>query len=241
MARARRAPVVSLITLLTQRFPDLVDPGRAVLEGRVLVDGSTISNPAARLRRDARVQLIASRTLRGHAKLTAALTALAVDVTGAIGLDVGAAAGGFTSALLDRGARRVHAVDAGFGQLAGRLRVDPRVVNLERTNLAALDATVVPDVIDVVTVDLSYLALASAIGQLERIAYAKGARLLALVKPTFELGSGEAITDSASVRDAIRAAIIAIERQPWRAIACTLPQVSGGRGAVEAFVLASRT
>jgi 23S rRNA (cytidine1920-2'-O)/16S rRNA (cytidine1409-2'-O)-methyltransferase len=240
MARARRAPVVSLITLLRQRFPDLVDPDRAVLDGRVLVDGSSIRNPAARVRRGARIQLLTQRRLRGHAKLEAALIALEVELTGAVALDVGAAAGGFTAALLDRGASRVYAVDAGFGQLVGRLRADPRVVNLERKNLAELEATLVPDVIDVVTVDLSYLSLRHAIDQLERIDYAPRARLLALVQPPFELASGSLVTDAAAVREAIQTAASAIEQGPWTLLGCTLPSVTGANGAVEAFVVARR-
>ena len=240
MARARKEPVVALTKLLALRFPDFERPEQAIVAGRVLVDGRSIRNPAARVRRDARLQVLISHRLRGHEKLTTALAALTVDLSGRVALDVGAAAGGFTEALLDRGARRVYAVDAGFGQLAGRLRADPRVVNLERTNVAALDASVIPGLIDVVTMDLSYLPVASAIEQLERVRYARHALLLALVKPTFELGAGTLVTDAAAVRAAIAAAVAAIERQQWLVTACTLPVVTGANGAIEAFVLAER-
>jgi 23S rRNA (cytidine1920-2'-O)/16S rRNA (cytidine1409-2'-O)-methyltransferase len=101
--------------------------------------------------------------LAGEAKLRAALAAFAPAVQGRIALDVGAAAGGFTRVLLEAGARRVYAVDAGFGQLLGSLRQDPRVVNLERTNLGVLDAALVPDPIELVTIDVSYISLASAV------------------------------------------------------------------------------
>ncbi|HMK12279.1 MAG TPA: SAM-dependent methyltransferase [Acidimicrobiales bacterium] len=240
MARARKAPVVSLITLLAQRFPDLADPMGAVVDGRVVVEGSTVRNAAARVRRDSRVQVLTPRRLRGHTKLAAALDALHEDVDNAVVLDVGAAAGGFTSALLGRGARRVYALDAGFGQLVGHLRTDPRVINLERTNVAAVDATLIPDLVDLVTIDLSYLSVAAAVAQLERIQYASAARLLALVKPTFELGAPTLVTDVREARAAVVAAVDAIERQRWHATACTLPAVTGAHGAVEAFVLASR-
>jgi len=101
--------------------------------------------------------------LRGEAKLRAALSGFGVGVTGRVCLDLGAAAGGFTRVLLEAGAARVYAVDAGFGQLLGSLRQDPRVVNLEATNVAALDTALVPDAIELVTIDVSYLALAAAV------------------------------------------------------------------------------
>src|SRR5262245_23079822 len=103
--------------------------------------------------------------LRGEAKLRHGLRAMAVPVEGRVALDVGAAAGGFTRVLLEAGAVRVYAVDAGHGQLLGSLRQDPRVVALERTNLGALTLELVPDVVEVVTMDLSYLPVARAAPQ----------------------------------------------------------------------------
>jgi 23S rRNA (cytidine1920-2'-O)/16S rRNA (cytidine1409-2'-O)-methyltransferase len=241
MSRKRRAPFVALVPLLAHHHPDLPDPAVAIAEARVLVDGRTVTNPNARVRRDARVVLRPQqRPLRGHTKLLAALDALRIDVTGATCLDVGAAAGGFTSALLERGAARVFALDAGVGQLAGSLRADDRVVNLERTNVSEIDDSLVPASIDVVTMDLSYLPVSRAVSQLEPARFADGARLIALVKPTFELGAGTVVTDAEAVRSAVRIAIEAIERGPWSAIAATLPAITGARGAIETFVVASR-
>ena len=118
-----------------------------------------------------------------------------MSVTGRIALDVGAAAGGFTRVLLADGATRVYAVDAGFGQLLGSLRQDPRVVNLEATNVAQLDERLIPEQIDVVSVDVSYLSLGSAVAQLDRVRFAADADLIGLVKPMFELGLGTAPND----------------------------------------------
>jgi hypothetical protein len=106
--------------------------------------------------------------LRGTVKLAHALTTFGVCAVGVVALDLGAAAGGFTQALLDAGAACVYAVDAGVGQLRGWLRADPRVVNLERTNLAQLDRHLIGEPVDLVTMDLSYLAVAQAIGQIDR-------------------------------------------------------------------------
>lgn len=90
------------------------------------------------------IRLIAPRPLRGQSKLACALDVLALDVKGAVAVDVGAAVGGFTAALLDRGADCLYAVDAGFGQLVGRLRLDSRVINHERINVAAIDELASP-------------------------------------------------------------------------------------------------
>ena len=110
-----------------------------------------------------------SKPLRGSAKLAAALDAFGIDVAGRLCLDVGASTGGFTSVLLERGAARVYAVDAGHGQLLGSLRQDARCVNLEATNVGDLTVALVPDVIDLVTVDVSYLALREAVRQLSAL------------------------------------------------------------------------
>ena len=165
-----------------------------------------------------------------------ALDALGVSVRGAVALDLGAAAGGFTQALLEAGAARVYAVDAGSGQLRGHLRVDPRVVNLERINLAVLNKQIVSDLIEVVTIDLSYIALADALPQIDAEMFAPGAHVLALVKPTYELRAATLVTHTTAVRDAVNAVIQAITRLGW-SVAGTAPcAVGGSRGAVEVFV-----
>jgi len=179
--------------------------------------------------------------LRGEAKLRAALAEFDVDVRGRTCLDVGAAAGGFTRVLLDEGAARVYAVDAGFGQLLGSLRQDPRVLNLEATNVSKLDVHLVPDAIDVVTVDVSYLALAAAVAQLGGIVLADGADLIGLVKPMFELRLPTAPTDQQTVAAAVERAAIGIAAAGWEVIGTMPSPVLGGRGAVEALLHARRS
>jgi 23S rRNA (cytidine1920-2'-O)/16S rRNA (cytidine1409-2'-O)-methyltransferase len=176
--------------------------------------------------------------LAGEAKLLAAL-AFAPPIAGAIAADIGAAAGGFTRVLLEAGARRVYAVDAGHGQLLGSLRQDPRVVNLEATNLGALTRAIVPDVIDVVTLDVSYISLASAVPQLEALAFTAGATLVALVKPMFELGL-EAPPADELLHVALARAVNAIDALPWRVFGALPSPVTGHRGAKEFLVVASR-
>jgi 23S rRNA (cytidine1920-2'-O)/16S rRNA (cytidine1409-2'-O)-methyltransferase len=136
---------------------------------------------------------------RGGHKLAAALDAFGVDPSGRVCLDVGASTGGFTDVLLQRGARRVYAVDVGRGQLAERLRRDPRVVSMERTNARTLGSTSLPEPVTLATVDVSFISLRLVLGPIASTFEASGGDLLALVKPQFEAGKGE--TDEGVVRD----------------------------------------
>jgi 23S rRNA (cytidine1920-2'-O)/16S rRNA (cytidine1409-2'-O)-methyltransferase len=176
------------------------------------------------------------RELRGSVKLRAALDAFDVQIEGRVVLDVGAAAGGFTTVLLDRGAAKVYAVDAGHGQLIGSLRQDPRVMNLEATNVAELTVELVPDPIDVVTVDVSYLALGEAVHQLDQLNIAPGADLVGLVKPMFELRRATAPSDRASLDEALRRAATAVESAGWRVVETMGSPLPGAKGARELFL-----
>ncbi len=173
--------------------------------------------------------------------MRAALSGFGVLIAGRACLDLGAAAGGFTRVLLEAGASRVYAVDAGFGQLLGSLRQDPRVVNLEATNVAALDSRLIPEAIEVLTVDVSYLALAAAVAQLDRITIAADADLIGLVKPMFELRLATAPSDPGIVGAAIARASTGIVAAGWQVVGTMPSPVLGGRGAVEALVHARRS
>lgn len=176
--------------------------------------------------------------LRGSVKLRAALDGFGVTVAGRIALDVGAATGGFTSILLERGAARVYAVDAGHGQLLGSLAQDPRVVNLEATNVGELSAELVPEPIGIVTIDVSYLSLASAVGQLGAVVLAPGADLIGLVKPMFELRRDRAPSDRASLDRALAAAVTGIVAAGWAVLDTMDSPVTGAKGAPELLVWA---
>jgi 23S rRNA (cytidine1920-2'-O)/16S rRNA (cytidine1409-2'-O)-methyltransferase len=213
--------------------PDIADPEAAIAGGEVMIDGVIVTNPRGLVRVDASVIHRPPRPLRGEDKLRAALDRFAIAVTGRECLDLGAAAGGFTRVLLERGAERVFAVDAGYGQLRGDLRRHVRVVNLERTNLGDLSAIPRCAPIGVVTMDLSYLSVADAIPQLETLTFAADADLIALVKPMFELGLDSAPDDDASLARALERAVAGVDRTPWR-VAGTMPSpVTGSRGARE--------
>jgi len=206
----------------------------------VLVDGRVILNPNSQVRRDASIAVQQPVLLRGEAKLRVALEAFGVAVSGLTALDVGAAAGGFVRVLLEMGVARVYAVDVGHGQLLGSLRQDLRVVNLEATNLSQLDTALVPDPIELVTLDLSYLSLASGVPYLSRVQLAQGATLLALVKPMFELGLAQPPTDELLLEEARRSAERGIGDAGWRVAGSIRSPVKGARGAIEFWVHARR-
>lgn len=135
---------------------------------------------------------------RGGHKLAAAFDAFGIDPGGRTCLDVGASTGGFTDVLLQRGARRVYALDVGRGQLAESLRRDPRVVSMERTNARALTPASLPEPIDMATVDVSFISLGKVLGPIASTLGPHG-HIVALVKPQFEAGRGR--TDKGVVRD----------------------------------------
>ncbi|MCL2396243.1 MAG: hypothetical protein FWC87_16355 [Acidimicrobiaceae bacterium] len=225
---------VALVARVRERWPD-EDPDAMIRAGRVVVAGAVITNPAARVPASAALKLRRDKVPRGHFKLTAALEAFDVAVRSRTALDVGASTGGFTMALLNAGATRVYAVDVGHGQLLGGLRADPRVVNLERTNLAHLDRSLVPEPIGLITIDLSYLALAVAGPQLEQVDILAGADLVALVKPMFELGLPAPPSDPAVRVKAVEVAVAGLERCGWALEATIESPIRGNRGAVEHF------
>ncbi|HET8571274.1 MAG TPA: TlyA family RNA methyltransferase [Candidatus Limnocylindria bacterium] len=169
--------------------------------------GTRTLKPGQQVAADASVSLVGKPrwASRAGAKLDAALGAFAIDPTGLACLDAGASTGGFTDVLLEGGARIVYAVDVGRAQLVDRLRRDPRVVSMERTNLRTLDA--LPEPVDLVTLDLSFISLALVLPAVHRLLTDAG-RAVCLVKPQFEAGRdavprGGVVRDSAVHRDVL--------------------------------------
>ena len=241
MGATSRGKFRNVLEQLARARPDIADPEAAVVAGHVLVDGRVVTNPRSLVRVDAAVALRPDRPLRGEEKLRAALDGFEIDVTDRECVDLGASAGGFTRVLLERGARRVYAVDAGHGQLRGELRNHARVVNLERTNLAdAAERIPKSEPIGVVTMDLSYLSVAAATPQIEGFAFAADADLIALVKPMFELSLDAPPDDEASLRRALDMAMAGVERASWRVAGTMASPVTGSKGAREWLLHARR-
>jgi len=241
VSTSSRAKFRNVLDHVSGARPDVADPEGALVAGHVLIDGRVVTNPRSQVRADASVVIKPPRALRGEDKLRAALEGFAVDVTDRECVDLGASAGGFTRVLLEHGARRVFAVDAGHGQLRGELRNEDRVVNLERTNLSDLSAIPPDTPIGAVTMDLSYLSVADAVPQIETLSFAADAQLIALVKPMFELGLEAPPDDDPSLQRALDLAVAGVERAPWH-VAGTMPSpVTGSKGAREWLLHARRT
>jgi 23S rRNA (cytidine1920-2'-O)/16S rRNA (cytidine1409-2'-O)-methyltransferase len=163
-----------------------------ILAGQVTVEGRRAEKAAQQVAPDARVDVLEEDegyVSRGGIKLAGALDAFSLSVAGLVVMDVGASTGGFTDCLLRRGAGRVYAVDVGYGQLAWRLRQDPRVVVLERTNARYLERERIPEPVDLATIDTSFISLTKVIPRVLGFLGESG-RLLALIKPQFEVGRG---------------------------------------------------
>lgn len=136
---------------------------------------------------------------RGGLKLQKALHTLGIDINGFVCLDVGASTGGFTDCLLQHGAGRVYAVDVGYGQLSWKLRQDPRVVVIERMNIRFMQPDTIPQLVDLVTIDVSFISLKKVVPEILKF-MKKNAGILALIKPQFEVGKRD-IGKGGVVRD----------------------------------------
>jgi 23S rRNA (cytidine1920-2'-O)/16S rRNA (cytidine1409-2'-O)-methyltransferase len=170
--------------------------------GQIWLHGHPCRKPGLKVRDPCQVEIRGSGlpyVSRGGLKLERALQAFGLDVAGLVALDIGASTGGFTDCLLQRGAQRVYAVDAGSGQLAARLHNDPRVIVLERRNIRALPAAELPETVSLITVDVSFISLALVLPLLPTFLL-PGGHVVALVKPQFEVGA-EHIARGGIVRD----------------------------------------
>jgi 23S rRNA (cytidine1920-2'-O)/16S rRNA (cytidine1409-2'-O)-methyltransferase len=215
------------------------------MAGRVRVDGHVADKPGAGVLPDAALEVepSAEYVSRGGIKLANALDALGVDVAGASAIDHGASTGGFADCLLQRGARRVIAVDVGYGQLDWRLRQDERVHVMERTNARDLQPAMLPWAPDLATCDLSFISVGTVWDAVRRC-LAPGWRAMVLVKPQFEVGrervgSGGVVRDPAAREDAVRGVITAIEERGGRVLGVADSGLPGPSGNREVFVHAA--
>jgi 23S rRNA (cytidine1920-2'-O)/16S rRNA (cytidine1409-2'-O)-methyltransferase len=217
-----------------------------ILAGDVRLGDRVLDKPGHLVPADAPLELRERPRFasRGGEKLAGALDALQLDPAGLRCVDAGASTGGFTDCLLQRGARSVLAIDVGYGQLAARLREDPRVTVLERTNIRHFERPAGEARFDLVTADLSFISLRLVLARLADLA-APGGRLLLLVKPQFELeredvGAGGVVRDPEKRREAVervRAAGEALGLAPQGEAESVLPGPKGNR---EVFLLLAR-
>ncbi len=219
-----------------------------VIAGLVWSEGRRLDKPGTIVAADAPLEVQGREhpwVSRGGIKLAHALDFFAIDPAGAVALDIGASTGGFTDVLLTRGARRVYAVDVGHGQLAWKLRQDPRVLVRERLNARHLTREEIPEPIDLVVCDASFISLTTLLPAPLALT-APEARLVALIKPQFEVGKGRVgkggvVRDPAlhrEVCDAIAAWLAA--RPDWHVEGVTESPIRGPEGNTEFLIYARR-
>ena len=214
-----------------------------VMAGRVRVDGEPLTKCGMEVRAEAVVEVVPGPAVvgRGALKLAGALDAFALDPIGRLAVDVGASTGGFTETLLARGATRVYAVDVGHGQLHERLRVDPRVVVLERVNARQISTREVPEACGLATMDVSFISVLKILPALRGI-LTPGADAVVLVKPQFEVGRfhvgrGGIVKDPALHLQALRDVAWAACREQGYAFAGACPSpIEGAEGNREFFL-----
>jgi len=164
-----------------------------IMEGKVLVDEAIIDKPGTKVDPKAIIRLQEDDSpfvSRGGKKLKGAIDSFGIDPKGMVVMDVGASTGGFTDCILQKGARKVYAVDVGYGQLAWKLQQDPRVVNLERRNIRYLKREEVDEEVDLILIDTSFISIEKFLSHLLEFLKSEG-MILSLIKPQFEVGKGE--------------------------------------------------
>lgn len=180
--------------LVDRKMADSRERARAlIMAGQVVVNDHSVGKAGHLVPVDADIRLKGEAlpyVSRGGLKLEKALEMFAIDVAGLTALDAGASTGGFTDCLLQRGARKVFAVDVGYGQLAWKLRGDDRVVNIEKTNIRYMEPGQLDEVPDMAVIDVSFISLDKVLAPVSRLVR-EGGRIVALIKPQFEVGRGE--------------------------------------------------
>lgn len=222
-----------------------------VMAGKVHVGGVRIDKPGTQVPADADIQLVGqgpSYVSRGGEKLAGALQDFApfgLDPSGKTAADIGASTGGFTDCLLQHGAKRVFAIDVGFGLLHEKLRADERVVVMERVNARELDVSMIGGSVDLVVVDASFIGLGKLLEAIVRV-MGQGSELVALIKPQFEAGRREVskgrgvIRDEAVRAEAIRGVIEQVREAGLDVVADAPCVIRGPKGNLEHFVFARR-
>ncbi len=214
-----------------------------IMEGKVFVSGAPVTKAGTMVDPAAPVEVSGGEipyVSRGGLKLEAALKSFNISPVGKIAMDVGASTGGFTDCLLQHGAIKVYCIDVGYGQLAWKLRQDPRIVIIERANIRYLEKEKVPDSIDLAAIDVSFISLVKVVPKVLEFLQPEG-EVIALIKPQFEVGKGEVdkggvIKDAAKRERAVSQVKEAMQSLGLRIIDGMPSPVPGQKGNIEYLI-----
>lgn len=240
---------IRLDRLLVERsLVDSRERGQAlIIAGQVLVNNQKIDKAGTLVPADAELRIL-GETLkyvsRGGLKLEHALKEFSVAVAGKIALDIGASTGGFTDCLLQQGCSRVYAIDVGYGQLAWKLRQDPRVVVIERVNVRAIEPSLIPEQADLAVLDVSFISLEKVIPPVLQL-LKPSSEVIALIKPQFEVGKelvgkGGIVRDEAARAGAVERIAGFVHDQGFAVKGVVLSPITGQDGNVEFLIYAIR-
>ncbi|MGC9953368.1 MAG: TlyA family RNA methyltransferase [Rhizomicrobium sp.] len=219
----------------------------AIRAGKVYADGQPVLKSSQTIAQNASIEYEKAHPYvsRGALKLAAALDRFALSPAGLVCIDVGASTGGFTDVLLRRSARKVYAVDVGHGQLHPKLAADPRVILLEGVNARDLGQAQVPEQVDAIVADVSFVGLKLVLPAALKLAH-KGAWLIALIKPQFEAGVGKVgkggiVKDKSVQEEALQGIVDWLGAQPgWSVIGTMDSPITGGDGNREFLIAAGK-
>lgn len=218
-----------------------------IMEGIVFVNNQKEDKPGTQIRQDAKIEVRGEKlpfASRGGLKLDKAVKVFGIDLKDKICMDVGASHGGFTDCMLQNGAEKVYSVDVGYGQLVWKLRNDPRVINMERTNIRYVTPEQIDDLLDFASVDVSFISLSLVVPVVRQL-LKDGGEIMCLIKPQFEAGKGK-VGKKGVVREpeihceVIRKIIDLMYENKFRIIGLDYSPIKGPEGNIEYLIYAAK-